>query len=51
MEATKIDTYDVKATFKQFEGMAKAMLDAWAVVDADGKVVKKAMLFSNKLQE
>lgn len=45
MEATKIDTYDVKETFKQFEGMAKAMLDAWAVVDAEGKVVKSNALF------
>lgn len=45
MEATKIDTYDVKATFKHFEGMAKAMLDAWAVVDAEGRVVKSNALF------
>ena len=45
MEATKIDTYDAKDTFKQFEGIAKAMLDAWAVVDANGRVVKSNALF------
>lgn len=45
MGAKKLMTYDVKETFKQYEGIAKAMLDAWVVVDENGKVIKSNALF------
>lgn len=46
MEATKLSTYDARETFKTYEALAKAMLDAWAVVDESGRVVKANQLFS-----